>query len=73
MHDADSLDFGHYVSDVFDANTEIWWPCYDDDITKINDIQDVYILVYRRQVVPGVPVIPGPIFFAIVKYVLQKH
>ena len=26
-HDGDSLDFGHYVSYVFDSSTGIWWHC----------------------------------------------
>ena len=38
IHDGDSLDFGHYVSDVFDANTGIWWHCDDDNITQISDL-----------------------------------
>ena len=43
-HDGDSLDCGHYVSDVFDANTGIWWHCYDDNITQISDLPEgVYI------------------------------
>ena len=33
----DSLDCGNYVSDVFDANTGIWWHCDDDNITQISD------------------------------------
>ena len=28
-HDGDSLDCGHYVSDVFDSITGIWWHCSD--------------------------------------------
>ena len=34
-HDGDSLDCGHYVSDVFDFSTGIWWNCDDDNIPKI--------------------------------------
>ena len=37
-HDGDSLDCENYVSDVFDANTEIWWHCDDDSITQISDL-----------------------------------
>ena len=36
-HDGDSLDCGHYVSDVFDCSTGIWWHCDDDNITQISD------------------------------------
>ena len=36
-HDGDSLNCGHYVSDIFDANTGIWWQCHDDYITQIGD------------------------------------
>ena len=43
-HDGDSLDFGHYVSNIFDANTGIWWHCDDDNITQISDLpKGVYI------------------------------
>ena len=36
-HDGNSLDCGHYVSDVFDSSTEVWWHCDDDNITEISD------------------------------------
>ena len=43
-HDGDSLNCVHYFSDIFDANTGIWWRCDDDNITKISDIsKGVYI------------------------------
>ena len=35
-HDGNSLDFGHYVSDVFDSSTGIWWHCDDVNITEIS-------------------------------------
>ena len=37
-HDGDSLDCGHYVSDVFDSSTGIWWHCDYDNITQISDL-----------------------------------
>ena len=37
-HDGDSLDFGHYVSDVFDCSTYVWWHCDDGNITQIGDL-----------------------------------
>ena len=37
-HDGDSLDFGHYVSDIFDSITGTWWHCDDDSITQISDL-----------------------------------
>ena len=37
-HDGDSLYCGHYVSDVFDSSTGIWWHCDDDNITEISDL-----------------------------------
>ena len=37
-HDGDSLDCGHYVSDIFDSSTEIWWHCDDENITEISDL-----------------------------------
>ena len=36
-HDGDSLDCGHYVSDVFDSSTGICWHSDDDNITQISD------------------------------------
>ena len=36
--DGNSLDCGHYVSDIFYANTGIWWCCDDDNITQISDL-----------------------------------
>ena len=43
-HDGNSLDCGKYVSDVFDANTGILWPCDDDNITQISNLsKGVYI------------------------------
>ena len=40
MHDVTSLDFGHYISDVFDSITRICWHCGDDEITKISNFQE---------------------------------
>ena len=37
-YDGDSLDCGHYISDVFDSSTDIWWHCDDDNITEISDL-----------------------------------
>ena len=46
MYDGDSLECGHYVSDVFDANTVIWWHCDGDDISKIRDFAEG---IYTRE------------------------
>ena len=40
MRDGNYQDFEHYVSDVFDANTGIWWHCDDDYITQMSDIPE---------------------------------
>ena len=32
------MDCGHYVSDVFDSSTGIWYHCDDDNITEISDL-----------------------------------
>ena len=37
-HDGNSLDCGHYGTDVFYFRTGIWWHCDDDNITQICDI-----------------------------------
>ena len=42
-HDVESFDCGNYVSNIFDANTGIWWYCYDD-ITQFSGLpKRVYI------------------------------
>ena len=46
IHYGDCLDCGHYVSDVFNANTGILWLSDDDDITEIGDFPE---LVYTRE------------------------
>ena len=38
IHYVESLDCGNYVSDVFDANTGIWWHCDDEYINQISDL-----------------------------------
>ena len=44
MHDDDSFDYRHYVNDVFDVNTRIWWHCDDVNITEVSDFtKRVYI------------------------------
>ena len=45
-HDGDSLDCEHYVSDVFDTTTEIWWKFDDENITQTSDSP---IWVYIRE------------------------
>ena len=37
-HYDDSLDCVHYVSDVFDSRTRIWWHFGDDNLTEISDL-----------------------------------
>ena len=34
-HDGNSLDYGNYAFNVFDASTGIWWHCDDENITEI--------------------------------------
>ena len=46
MHGGESLDCRHYVSDVFDSKTEIWWHCDDDNITEISNFPEG---VYTRE------------------------
>ena len=43
-HNGDSLNCGHYISDLFYANTGIWWHCDDDNITQISDLPKGVIL-----------------------------
>ena len=39
-HDGDSLDCGHYVSDVFDSSTGILWHCDDDNIAELSGLSE---------------------------------
>ena len=45
MHDVSSLDFEHYISDVFYVNTGIWWHYYNDKTIQISDFPEV---IYTR-------------------------
>ena len=47
IHDGEYLDCGHYVSDVFDASTRIWWHYDDTNITEISDYPEG---VYTREI-----------------------
>ena len=47
MHDGDSLDSGHYLNDVIDINTGIWWHCDNDDFTEIFDLSE---RVYNKEI-----------------------
>ena len=43
-HDCESLNCGHCLTDVFDANIIIWWYCDDYNITQISYLpKGVYI------------------------------
>ena len=53
-HDGDSLDYGHYVSDIFSTNTGFWWNCDYDNITQIGDLlKGVYIRESHKKVISG--------------------
>ena len=45
-HDGNSLDCGHYVSNIFDSSTGIWWHCDDENITELRNLPDG---VYYRE------------------------
>ena len=50
IYDGNSLEFGQYVSDVFDFNTEIWWHCDDDEIIEISDFPEgVYTIKSHKK------------------------
>ena len=44
MHDGYYLYCGHYVSDIFDTRTRIWWHCDDENITQFSDLPEGVIL-----------------------------
>ena len=39
-HYGDSLNCGHYFSDVFDFKTGIWWHCDDSNVKEISDLPE---------------------------------
>ena len=50
MHYGDSLDCVHYVSDVFNDNTGIWWHCDDANIIEISALpQEAYNREIHKQ------------------------
>ena len=50
-YDGDSLDCGHYVSDVFDSSTGIWWHYDDENITEVSDLpKGVYYIETHKPV-----------------------
>ena len=55
INDGDSLDYGQYVSDIFDTNSGIWWYCDDVNITEISDLPErVYIREsHKKRVISG--------------------
>ena len=53
-HDGNSLYCGHYVSDVFDSSTGIWWHYDDEKITQISDLpKGVYIRESHQKMTSG--------------------
>ena len=48
-HDGESLHCGHYFSDIFDANTGIWWHFDNNNITQISDLPKGVILERVRK------------------------
>ena len=66
------MDCGHYVSDVFDSSTGIWWHCDDNNITEISDLpKGVY---YRRTHKPTKKrLMQGSTYVLFVVYIRTSH
>ena len=73
-HDGDSLDCGHYVSDVFDASTGIWWHCDYYNITQISDLPNgVYYIETQKHTKNKNKKMAGPKDVLFVVYTRTTH
>ena len=73
-HDGDSLDCGHYVSDVFDSSTGIWWHCDDDNTTQISDLpKGVYYRETQKLIKNKNKLMQGSTDILFVVYIRTSH
>ena len=73
-HDGNSLDYGHYVSDVFDSSTGIWWHCDDDNITEISDLpKGVYYRETQKHMKNKNNTMAGSTYVLFVVYIRIRH
>ena len=72
MYDSEYLYYGHYVSDVFDANTGIWWHCDDANIIEISYFPEG---VYNRESrkLKKRKLLSGSKDILFVVYIMTKH
>ena len=70
----ESLDCGHYVSDVFDSSTGIWWHCDDDNITQISDLpKGVYYSETQKNMKKIKKTMEGSTDLLFVVYIRTSH
>ena len=73
-HYGESLDFGHYVSNYFYFNTEIWWHCDDANITEISAFPEgVYTRESHKQTKQKRKLISGSKDILFVVYIMIEH
>ena len=73
-HDGDLLYCGHYVSDVFDSSTGIWWHCDDDNITEISGLPKwVYYRETQKPTKKKKTLMPGFTKVLFVVYIRTSH
>ena len=73
-HDGDTLDCGHYVSDVFDSSTGIWWHCDDDNITEISALpKEVYYREAHKPTKKKKKLMQGSTDILFVVYIRTSH
>ena len=73
-HDDDSLDFGYYVSDVFDSSTGIWWHCDDDNITEFSGLpKGVYYRDTHKHMKKKKKIMAGSTDVLFVVYIITSH
>ena len=74
MNYGEYLDFGNYVSNVFDTNTGIWWYCDDGNITKISDLPEgFYIREIHKKTTKRKKVMSGSKYILFVVYIRTSH
>ena len=65
---------GHYVSDVFDSSTGIWWHCDDDNITEISDLpKGVYYRETHKSTKKKNKLIQVSTYVLFVVYIIASH
>ena len=72
-HDGDSLDCGHYFSDVFDSSIDIWLHCVDNNITEISDLPKGVYYRETHKLTKKNELLQGSTTVSFVVYIRTRH